>query len=61
MPRRNRRKTKNKDDISGIAFVGFFFLGFLIGAYYGRWDIAPFAALAFGFIAMFFARLKYAK
>jgi hypothetical protein len=44
-------KEKSRET-GGIAFVGFFFLGFALSALYGRWDIAPFLAIAFGFIAM---------
>ena len=45
-----KKKYKNKD-LFGTAFVGFFFLGMVVGAFYGRWDIAPFLGLAMGFIA----------
>jgi hypothetical protein len=45
------RKKKEKD-LEGIAFVGFFFLGMALGAYYGRWEVAPLLGLALGFIAM---------
>ena len=51
------RKTKGRE-LGGIAFVGFFFLGFALAALYGRWEVAPFLALAMGFIAMFVAMLK---
>lgn len=47
--------------LSGIAFVGFFFLGMALGAFYGRWDAGPFAGLAMGFIAMLLVRMKYLK
>lgn len=50
---------KRKDkEIGGLAFVGFFFLGFSIGPLFGRWDAAPFLALALAFIAMAVARYK---
>ena len=58
MVKRFERKDK-KDDTAGIAFVGFFFLGMFLGALFGRWDVAPFAGLALGFIAMLFVRMKY--
>jgi hypothetical protein len=45
--------------MGGIAFVGFFFLGMALGAFYGRWDVAPFADLALGFIAMLLVMAKY--
>lgn len=51
-------KDKNKE-ASGIAFVGFFFAGMALGAFYGRWDIAPFAGLALGFIAMLLVMMFY--
>ena len=57
----NRRKNKKDegDELGGIAFVGFFFIGMFLGAFYGRWDVAPFAGLGLGFIAMLLVRMKY--
>ena len=53
-------KEKSKgQELSGIAFVGFFFLGFATGIFFGRWELAPFLALAMGFIAMLTVRAKY--
>ena len=57
---RNRSEKKEKD-MAGIAFVGFFFLGFFLGSFYHRWDVAPFAGLAMGFIAMLLVMMKYRK
>ena len=55
-----KKETKNKrKDLEGIAFVGFFLLGMALGAFYGRWDIAPFVGLALGFIAMLVVKIKY--
>jgi hypothetical protein len=51
------KKSRGKE-LGGIAFVGFFFLGMALGALYGRWDIAPFAGLAMGFIAMLVVMMK---
>jgi hypothetical protein len=51
---------KNKgNELAGLAFVGFFFLGMALGAIYGRWDIGPLAGLAMGFIAMLLVKMKY--
>ena len=55
---RGKRKEKGKE-VGGIAFVGFFFLGMALGAFYGRWDVGPFAGLAMGFIAMAIVMLKH--
>ncbi len=52
---------KKRDDLGGIAFVGFFFLGMALGALYGRWDVGPLAGLAMGFIAMLVVRMKTKK
>jgi hypothetical protein len=52
-------KKKWGNDLGGIAFVGFFFLGMALGAFYNRWDVGPFAGLAMGFIAMLFVMMKY--
>jgi hypothetical protein len=51
-------KGKGKE-LEGIAFVGFFFLGMVLGAIYGRWDVGPLAGLAMGFIAMLLVKMKY--
>lgn len=51
-------KEKGKD-MAGFAFVGFFFLGMALGAFYGRWDIGPLAGLAMGFIAALLVKMKY--
>ena len=48
-------------DMSGIAFVGFFFIGMALGAFYGRWDVGPFAGLGMGFIAMLLVMMRYHK
>ena len=48
-------------ELSGLAFVGFFFIGLALGAYYNRWDIGPFVGLAMGFIAALIVKMKYAK
>ncbi len=54
------KKFKGKgNELGGLAFVGFFFLGMALGAYYGRWDMAPLAGLALGFIAMLLVKMKY--
>ena len=53
-----KKRNSDKDDVSGIAFVGFFFLGMALGAFYGRWDVGPFAGLAMGFIAMVIVKMK---
>ena len=50
---------KKINELDGIAFVGFFFLGMALGAIYGRWDVGPFAGLAMGFIAMLLVKTKY--
>ena len=53
---------KRKDnELGGIAFVGFFFVGMALGAFYGRWDVGPFAGLGMGFIAMLLVMMKYTK
>lgn len=50
---------KNKDkEIEGLAFVGFFFLGFSIGPVTGNWSVSPFLAIAFAFIAMAFVKAR---
>ncbi|MEA3229283.1 MAG: hypothetical protein U9P44_00035 [archaeon] len=49
------------NDVAGLAFVGFFFLGLTLGAYYGRWDIGPLAGLAMGFIAALLVKMKYSS
>ena len=49
---------KKDDDVAGIAFVGFLFLGMAVGALMGRWDVGPFLGLALGFIAMLLVMLK---
>ena len=46
-------------ELSGLAFVGFFFIGLALGAYYNRWDLGAIAGLAMGFIAALVVRLKY--
>ena len=53
-------KDKAKE-MSELAFVGFFFIGMALGAYYNRWDIGPLAGLAMGFIAALLVKMKYAK
>jgi hypothetical protein len=58
MVKKSKKKDKGKD-LAGYAFVGFFFLGMALGAFYGRWDIGPFAGLAMGFIAAALVRMKY--
>lgn len=58
MAKEKKDKTK---DMSGIAFVGFFFIGMAVGAFYGRWDVGPFAGLGMGFIAMLLVMMKYHK
>ena len=50
--------SKRNKDIEGLAFVGFFFLGFSIGPLLGRWDAAPFLAIALAFIAMALVKMK---
>jgi hypothetical protein len=54
-------KKDKASDLGGIAFVGFFFLGLALGAFYGRWDFGPLAGLAMGFIAMLLVMMKYKK
>lgn len=51
-------KNKGKE-LAGTAFVGFFFLGMVLGAVYGRWDVGPFAGLAMGFLAALVVGMKY--
>ncbi len=51
-------KDKGKD-LSGTAFVGFFFLGLVLGAVYDRWDIGALAGLAMGFMASMVVKMKY--
>lgn len=46
-------------ELSGYAFVGFFFLGMAAGALSGRWDAGPFLGLALGFIAAMIVKMKY--
>jgi len=52
------QKDKGKE-MGGIAFVGFFFIGMALGAFYGRWDVAPLAGLGMGFVAMLIVMAKY--
>ena len=52
---------RKKDDPTGFAFVGFFFLGFALAAFYGRWDVSPFLALGLGFTAMMVVGLMKKK
>lgn len=52
------RSKKERKELSGIAFVGFFFAGMAAGTFMGRWDMAPFIGLALGFIAMLIVGLK---
>ena len=54
------KKDKEKE-MSGIAFVGFLFIGMALGAFYGRWDVGPFAGLGMGFIAMLLVMMKYSR
>jgi len=52
-------KSKDKSkELSGIAFVGFFFLGMALGALFGRWDVGPFLGLGMGFIAMLMVMMR---
>ncbi|NIO44811.1 MAG: hypothetical protein GTN36_04635 [Candidatus Aenigmarchaeota archaeon] len=54
------KKAKDKGkEISGYVFVGFFFLGLVGGAFYGRYDLGALAGLAMGFIASALVRMKY--
>ena len=53
-------KDKAKE-MSEYAFVGFFFVGLTLGAYYSRWDVGAIAGLAMGFIAALLVKMKYAK
>lgn len=53
---------KDKDnELGGLAFVGFFFVGMALGAFYGRWDIGPLAGLGMGFIAMLVVKMFHPK
>jgi hypothetical protein len=56
-----KKKKETVNDLAGLAFVGFLFLGMAIGALYSRWDVGPFLGLAMGFIAMAAIKLKYRK
>jgi len=56
-----KEKKDKAKEMSGIAFVGFFFIGMAAGAFYGRWDVGPFAGLGMGFIAMLLVMMKYHK
>ena len=56
-----KKKKETVNDLAGIMFVGFLFLGMALGALYGRWDVGPFLGLAMGFIAMAAVKLKYRK
>ena len=51
-------KNKGKE-LAGTTFIGFFFLGLVLGAIYGRWDIGPLAGLAMGFLASVLVKMKY--
>jgi len=54
-----KRKTKSKkDETAGYVFVGFFFLGLVGGAFYGRYDLGALAGLAMGFIASAIVKMK---
>ena len=46
-------------ELSELAFVGFFFIGLALGAFYGRWDVGALAGLAMGFIASLLVKMKY--
>ncbi|NIM47140.1 MAG: hypothetical protein GTN40_03210 [Candidatus Aenigmarchaeota archaeon] len=50
---------KKSKELSGYVFVGFFFLGLVAGAIYGRYDLGALAGLAMGFIASALVRMKY--
>lgn len=52
------KKSRDKGDLKGYAFVGFFFAGMAAGALAGRWDAAPLLGLALGFIAALAVKLK---
>jgi hypothetical protein len=52
------KKSKEKE-LSEYIFVGFFFIGLVIGAFYGRWDLGALAGLGMGFIALALVRMKY--
>lgn len=45
--------------MAGTAFVGFFFLGLVLGAVFGRWDVGPLAGFAMGFMAALAVGMKY--
>jgi hypothetical protein len=49
---------KYKDnELGGLAFVGFLFIGMALGALYGRWDVGPFLGLGMGFVAMMLVKM----
>lgn len=58
MVKKFKRKSKEKE-LEGYVFVGFFFLGLVGGAIYGRWDLGALAGLAMGFIASALVRMKH--
>ena len=57
MPKRDKCSVSGIS-VSGIVFVGFFFLGFSIAYLLGRAEVAPFLAMALGFISMAVVKLK---
>lgn len=50
-------KDKEKD-VAGLAFIGVFFIGLVLGAIYGRYDIGVLAGLGFGFLASLLVKMK---
>ncbi len=50
---------KKSKELAGYVFVGFFFLGLVGGAIYGRYDLGALAGLAMGFIVSALVRMKY--
>ncbi|MFH1473845.1 MAG: hypothetical protein ABIE55_03025 [Candidatus Aenigmatarchaeota archaeon] len=57
--RRPSRSEKHVKDLAGTVFVGFFFLGLVSGAIYGRWDLGALAGLGMGFMASSYVKMRY--
>ncbi|MCK5234296.1 MAG: hypothetical protein KAJ88_00500 [Candidatus Aenigmarchaeota archaeon] len=51
-------KDKGKE-LSGIAFVGFLFVGLAIGSFYDNWTTGALSGLAMGFLASLLVGMKY--
>ena len=58
---KSKKTFKKREEIGGIAFVGFLFIGMALGAVFGRWDVGVFLGLGMGFVAMATLMIKGIK